>query len=170
MSKLECFNQSWVFCEGFDAANIAAPIEGHDVCLPHTAVALPFSYFDETCYQRAFTYQKVIEWRPEFENHEVAIVFDGAMADAAVYLNGEEIAAHKDGYTPFEARLTGKLKPGAAFDVENLMREALNEEMLRYMRLRLYDAGPPTGQGNSDSAGEKRTHEKKWTRSKTSES
>ena len=29
-----------------------------------------------------------------------------------VFLNGEEIAAHKDGYTPFEVRLTGRLKPG----------------------------------------------------------
>jgi signal transduction histidine kinase len=30
---------------------------------------------------------------------------------------------------------------GAAFDVEYLMREALTEELLRYMRIRLYDAG-----------------------------
>jgi signal transduction histidine kinase/CHASE1-domain containing sensor protein len=30
---------------------------------------------------------------------------------------------------------------GAAFDVEYLMRSAMNEEMQRYMRLRLYDAG-----------------------------
>ncbi len=33
------------------------------------------------------------------------------MANAVVYLNGAQIAAHKDGYTPFEARLTGALKP-----------------------------------------------------------
>src|SRR6266705_3179797 len=30
---------------------------------------------------------------------------------------------------------------GSGFDVENLMREALNEEMLKYMRIRLYDTG-----------------------------
>ena len=34
------------------------------------------------------------------------------MANSVVYLNGVEIAAHKDGYTPFGARLTGRLKPG----------------------------------------------------------
>ena len=39
-------------------------------------------------------------------------MFDGAMADAKVYLNGAEIAAHEDGYTPFAARLTGKLGAG----------------------------------------------------------
>jgi signal transduction histidine kinase len=31
---------------------------------------------------------------------------------------------------------------GAAFDVEYLMREALNEEMLRYVQIRLFDIGP----------------------------
>jgi beta-galactosidase len=46
----------------------------------------------------------------------VSLIFDAAMADAVVYLNGEEIVAHKDGYTPFEARLTGRLKHG-----ENLL-------------------------------------------------
>jgi beta-galactosidase len=39
-------------------------------------------------------------------------VFDGAMADAVVFLNGEEINAHKDGYTPFTARLTDRLVEG----------------------------------------------------------
>jgi len=30
---------------------------------------------------------------------------------------------------------------GSGFDIESLMKEALNEEMLRYMRIRLYDVG-----------------------------
>ena len=34
------------------------------------------------------------------------------MAKAQVLLNGTEVAAHKDGYTPFSARLTGRLKAG----------------------------------------------------------
>lgn len=44
---------------------------------------------------------------------------------------------------------------GAAFDVENLMRGALKEEMLSYMRLKLYDVGA-SGRSNSDSGGAKR--------------
>ena len=82
------------------------------VSLPHNAVELPFNYFDETSYHRAFTYQKVLAWRREFHGREVSLVFDAAMADAVLYLNGEEIIAHKDGYTPFEARLTEKLREG----------------------------------------------------------
>jgi len=41
---------------------------------------------------------------------------------------------------------------GAGFDVENLMRAALNEEMLRYMRIRLYDGGSVITSLSSDSA------------------
>lgn len=45
---------------------------------------------------------------------------------------------------------------GAGFDVENLMRGVLNEDMLRYMRIRLYDVGSAVDERNSDSSGGKR--------------
>ncbi|ASY65221.1 Beta-galactosidase (plasmid) [Sinorhizobium sojae CCBAU 05684] len=110
MRSVTSLNNSWVFSEGFaDAGTLRS---GEPVSLPHNAVELPFNYFDETCYQRAFTYQKVLAWRPEYEAREVSLVFDAAMADAVVYLNGEELVAHKDGYTPFEVRLTGRLRSG----------------------------------------------------------
>jgi beta-galactosidase len=112
MRSVTSFNDSWVFSEGFDPADAGRLKAGTAVSLPHNAVELPFNYFDETSYQRAFTYQKVIAWHPDFAGREVSLVFDAAMADAVVYLNGEEIIAHKDGYTPFEARLTGKLREG----------------------------------------------------------
>ncbi len=38
---------------------------------------------------------------------------------------------------------------GAAFDVESLMREALDEEMLRHIRFKLYDAGPAAESGEA---------------------
>ena len=112
MRSVTSFNNSWVFSEGFDAADAGTLRAGQPISLPHNAVELPFNYFDETCYQRAFTYQKVLAWRPDFSGREVSLVFDAAMADAVVYLNGEEILAHKDGYTPFEARLTDRLLEG----------------------------------------------------------
>ncbi|MCZ4094408.1 glycoside hydrolase family 2 protein [Sinorhizobium psoraleae] len=112
MRSVTSFNDSWIFSKGFTAAEAGTLNAGQAVSLPHNAVELPFNYFDETSYQRAFTYQKVLPWRAEFEDREVSLVFDAAMADAVVYLNGVEIVAHKDGYTPFEARLTGKLRRG----------------------------------------------------------
>ena len=41
-------NQSWTFTEGFDPDWTPAPLPGEAVELPHTAVDLPLSYFDET--------------------------------------------------------------------------------------------------------------------------
>lgn len=112
MRIIENFNGNWLFRHGFEPARVSALQEGEIVRLPHSAVELPYNYFDETEYQKPFTYQKVLTWRPEFEGREVSLVFDAAMADSVVYLNGHEIVAHKDGYTPFEARLTPHLVPG----------------------------------------------------------
>lgn len=116
MRSVVGFNESWTFRQGFSSADVSRPQEGEAVTLPHNAVELPFNYFDEKSYQRAFTYQKILNWNDDFAGREVSLVFDAAMADAVVYLNGEEIVAHKDGYTPFEARLTGRLRQG-----ENLL-------------------------------------------------
>ncbi len=97
--RMTDFNDTWLF-------------EGRDIVrLPHNAVDLPFSYFDEKVYQRSFTYEKTFDANPDWAGSEVAVVFDGAMANAQVSLNGALLARHKDGYTPFEARLTGLLKP-----------------------------------------------------------
>ena len=100
MRSVTSFNQGWVF------------ENGQPVTLPHTAVELPFSYFDERSYQRVFTYSKTFAADPAWGDDEIVVHFEGAMANAKVALNGVEIAAHKDGYTPFEARLTGRLKAG----------------------------------------------------------
>lgn len=100
MRPLIDFNSGWLF-EGRE-----------EVRLPHTALELPFSYFDEKAYQRPFTYEKRFTADPQWQGREVSVLFEGAMADARVSLNGVGIASHKDGYTPFEARLTGRLAPG----------------------------------------------------------
>ena len=110
------FNSGWVFHEGNDRSLRSGLKPGKDVVLPHNAVDLPYSYLDETSFQKPFTYQKSFEWRPEFEGRQVSLVFDGAMADSVVFLNGMEIHAHPDGYTPFEVELTKHLRRG-----ENLL-------------------------------------------------
>ncbi|MBB4144234.1 glycoside hydrolase family 2 protein [Rhizobium rhizoryzae] len=113
MRMWERFNSGWTFKHGFDAGWIAEEVNGESISLPHTAVELPYNYFDEKCYQRAFTYQTSLAWRDVFEGREISLVFDGAMADAVVFVNGTEVVSHKDGYTPFEARLTPHLNKGS---------------------------------------------------------
>ncbi|MFD1745504.1 glycoside hydrolase family 2 TIM barrel-domain containing protein [Rhizobium helianthi] len=112
MRIIENFGGNWTFLAGFKESWIGQEQEGETVRLPHTAVELPYNYLDEKAYQAEFTYQKHLDWRPDFEGQEVSLVFDGAMADARVFLNGELVGAHRDGYTPFEARLTPFLRRG----------------------------------------------------------
>src|SRR5258708_35689205 len=45
---------------------------------------------------------------------------------------------------------------GAGFNLENLMRRVLNEEMLRYMTIRLYETRPAVQHPNYDSSGASR--------------
>ena len=80
MRSVIAFNESWSFHEGFTSALAEALSAGQSVSLPHNAVELPFNYFDEKSYQRAFSYQKILRWLPEFAGREVSLVFDGAMA------------------------------------------------------------------------------------------
>jgi beta-galactosidase len=104
MRSIIDFNVGWLF-------------EGRtEVRLPHSAVELPFCYFDETSYQRVFSYQRQLVADPAWKWREVSLLFEGAMANTKIHLNGELIGGHKDGYTPFEVRLTGKLQDG-----ENLL-------------------------------------------------
>lgn len=112
MRILTALNDSWIFHEGFSPELTATRATGVPVALPHTAVELSFSYFDESSYWRPFTYQKVLTADPAWEGQEVWLICDGAMANAEVWLNGEKLTAHKDGYTPFAARLTGKFQTG----------------------------------------------------------
>ena len=113
MRSLTQFNNGWTFHGEFTPWMIAGFVSGDTVRLPHNAVDLPMNYFDECCFQKAFCYQRTLEWQADFADREVELVFDGAMADAVVWLNGQQVAAHKDGYTPFSARLTGLLRDGA---------------------------------------------------------
>ncbi|MEP3049008.1 MAG: glycoside hydrolase family 2 TIM barrel-domain containing protein [Roseibium sp.] len=111
MSNMQKFCDDWIFTAGFEPEKASLTLGGEQVNLPHTAVELPFDYFDENCYQKQFTYQKRIGWSEEFVGKEVRLVFDGVMANAKIYVNGEFAGTHPDGYTPFDIRLTDFLGP-----------------------------------------------------------
>ena len=113
MNLCERFDKQWHFIPGeFASFTEAALASAEQVDLPHTAVELEYNYFDETVYQRKFSYQKALFWRSEFTGKQVWLQFDGAMADAKVYLNGKLLTGHRDGYTPFEVQLTPHLLQG----------------------------------------------------------
>lgn len=112
MRSITPLNSDWTFHPGFVPEMIAVPLAGSGVRLPHNALDLPMNYFDERAFQKAFCYQRTLAWQAEFADREVELVFDGAMADSQVWINGQPVVSHRDGYTPFSARLTGLLKAG----------------------------------------------------------
>lgn len=112
MRNISSLNTGWIFHAEFSDRLIASLAPGEPVRLPHNAVDLELNYFDERAFQKAFAYQRALAWQPEFANREVALVFDAAMADTVVWVNGQQVVTHKDGYTPFEVRLTELLQPG----------------------------------------------------------
>ena len=112
MQTLATFNAGWTFHNCDDQRLAAEKVDGTIVRLPHNAVDLPLRYPDETSYQRGFCYQNTVTFAPEFEGRRVSMVFDGAMANSRVFLNGQLVASHLDGYTPFEADLTSGLLKG----------------------------------------------------------
>ena len=114
-------NDDWVFHNEFRAGLLRTFVDGRSVRLPHNAVDLPLNYFDDSVYQRRFCYQRLLRWDAQPQGTEAHLIFDGAMADAQVYLNGTRIHCHRDGYTPFEARLTDGLIQG-----ENLITVTVN--------------------------------------------
>ena len=112
MRQLTPFSEGWTFCGPAAGLDVANPPEGQPVTLPHSAETLPLNYFDERVYQRAYLYTATLSWMAEFDRMEVSLVFDGAMADAEVFVNGALVARHADGYTPFEVVLTDHLYTG----------------------------------------------------------
>jgi beta-galactosidase len=112
MRTVTTFNSGWIFHPAFSSDLIASLGTGAPVRLPHNAVDLELNYFDENSFQKAFAYQKVLAWDSAFQGKEVALVFDGAMADSVVWINGKEAGSHRDGYTPFVIRLNDYLEPG----------------------------------------------------------
>jgi len=110
MAELRKFCRNWVFAEGFEQSWTKSLIaQTVPVVLPHTAVELPADYFDEKSYQRQFTYQIHLERHADFDDKEVSLVFDAAMANTHIYGNGKLLGTHPDGYTPFEVRLTDEI-------------------------------------------------------------
>lgn len=119
------FNDSWYFIRQ-DSANMDQILPGNipnhkweGVSLPHTAFIEPL-----TVAGRQWTgicwYKKI--YRPERrQRHKhTGLLFDGAMNDAIVYLNGAEMARHSGGYLPFYVDLSRDLQYGK--DNEILVR------------------------------------------------
>ncbi|MBT0570306.1 hypothetical protein KIK84_08205 [Curvibacter sp. CHRR-16] len=112
MRSVTKLHTEWIFHDHFSPSHIQQLQAGTSVRLPHNAVDLELNYFDERSYQKPFAYQRVLRWDSAWADREVSLEFDAAMANTEVWVNGQPVAHHLDGYTPFSARLTGLLQEG----------------------------------------------------------
>ncbi len=111
------FNDGWMFIRQ-DSANIDKILPGiipnhkwEEVTLPHSAFIEPLvisgSQWTGICW-----YKKVFRAEKRQRHRHTGLLFDGAMHDAIIYLNGAEIDRHSGGYVPFYVNLTDDLDYG----------------------------------------------------------
>lgn len=111
------FNEGWLFIRQ-DSANFDKILPGiipnhkwEDVSLPHTAFIEPLvvegQQWTGICW-----YKKLYRADRKQHHRHTGLLFDGAMNDAIVYLNGIEITRHTGGYVPFYVNLTNDLQYG----------------------------------------------------------
>ena len=111
MKKLD-FNSGWTFRKAEEP-----PAAARAVTLPHDAMihegrsaAAPGGSDNAFFPGGTYVYEKTFE-APDAAHCEV--LFEGVYRNATVALNGETLATHAYGYTPFAVTLDGKLHPGA---------------------------------------------------------
>lgn len=114
MRTTQPINDGWLYspeyCEGME--NVAFDEAGFSlVRLPHANVELPYNNFDERAYQFVSCYRRHFYYG-EPPDERTFLRFDGVMAAARIYFNGEFLCEQSGGYTPFSCELTGKIRAG----------------------------------------------------------
>lgn len=124
---ISAFNEEWYFSERFSEEWLSWQVDGlsdedisqvftsqgfDKVRLPHTVKELESNYCNEEDYQLLSTYCHVIDAPVDWQNKHVFVTFGAAAHLAQVYLNGQLLGQHKNGYTAFTVELTEALRFG----------------------------------------------------------
>ncbi len=109
---LQSLCNHWEFTENWSEAFGRGEGEATPVRLPHTVKELPLHYIDHKAYQMVCGYRKWLPILPEYTGKRLFLQFDGAAHIATVYVNGEEVAHHRTGYTGFRCEITDLVTPG----------------------------------------------------------
>ncbi|MGB4387183.1 MAG: glycoside hydrolase family 2 TIM barrel-domain containing protein [Caldicoprobacterales bacterium] len=107
MREILLMSNNWYYNKEYqEGMEKSGSLEGFEkVNLPHTNVELPYNYFNEEDFQIVSCYKYPLDLKEEYKDRIVYVHFEGVMAYAKVYLNGEFIGEHKGGYTPFDIRI-----------------------------------------------------------------
>lgn len=107
-------NNGWLFAEQYlEGMEQAKTDETAFVAvrIPHVSRELPLNHFDERENQLVSCYRKSIRISPQ-AGRRVFLYFEGVMAAAKVFFNGDFLCEHLGGYTPFVCELTSLVTGG----------------------------------------------------------
>ena len=109
---LQSLCNHWEFTETWTESFGRGEGKAQAVRLPHTVRELPLHYIDHNAYQMLCGYRKRLPIPAEYARKRLFLQFDGAAHIATVYVNGEEAAHHRTGYTAFRCEITDLVTPG----------------------------------------------------------
>ncbi len=115
------FCDNWEFTPQWTSAFAAGDGAGEAVRLPHSVKEIPLHYADHMAYQMVCGYRKAFSWEESWEDKRLFLQFDGAAHIATVFVNGQELATHRCGYTSFRVDITDSVIRG-----ENLLAVRLD--------------------------------------------
>jgi|WetSurMetagenome_2_1015567.scaffolds.fasta_scaffold00059_23 beta-galactosidase len=126
------FNNDWLFLRKDSLSNEEnippANREWEKVTLPHTANTEPATVTGKQ-WTGICWYKKTFRAGKEFNGRHVALLFDGAMNDAIIYLNGVELYHNTGGYLPFYVDLTKDIKHGKENEILVKLNNSENKEI-----------------------------------------
>ena len=102
----------WEFTSQWSESFLNFEGEWESVRLPHTVRELPLHYIDHNDYQMVCGYRRKLEVGEELTGKRLFLQFDGAAHIATVYVNGQELAQHRCGYTAFRVEITAAVHSG----------------------------------------------------------
>ena len=103
---------NWEFTENWTEDFAQGQGQAQTVRLPHTVKELPLHYINHQDYQMLCGYRRRLRIPAELASKRLFLQFDGAAHIATVYVNGEEAAHHRCGYTAFRCEITRLVTPG----------------------------------------------------------
>ncbi|MCR4998665.1 MAG: glycoside hydrolase family 2 protein [Lachnospiraceae bacterium] len=124
MSKIY-IDRDWKFSPEFKEEYINTPMPHAEmVTIPHTVKETPFHYFDENEYQMVACYQRQMVIPEPWKGQAIFLTFDAVGHEATVYVNGELVKIHRNGYTAFSVDISEVVRYGG----DNLVTVKVNSK------------------------------------------
>ena len=103
-------NFGWSFVNDYQESYLKAlPENKESIDLPHSAVKVPYNYFNELDYQKLFTYEKIFDVEDDL-NKVYILHFAGLMVKAHIYLNDVDFGVLYSAYLPIDLDVSSAIK------------------------------------------------------------